>query len=62
MNKKAAKAMKKGYREAGQIYWTDEMAAILKTKNRQLKEYKAGFYLSLGFAAFVALVHLGVIR
>ena len=62
MNKKAAKAMKKGYREAGQIYWTDEMAAILKAKNRQLKAYKAGFYLSLGFAVFVAFINAGVIR
>lgn len=39
MNKKQAKATRKGYREAGQLYWTDEMSAILRglhVKNKAL--------------------------
>lgn len=57
MNKKAAKSMRKGYREAGQIYWTDEMAAILKAKNRELKAYRFGFIATLAFAAGVAVMY-----
>lgn len=53
--------MKKGYREAGQLYWTDEMAGILKKKNAELVAYRAGFLGALAFALFVALVHVGVI-
>jgi hypothetical protein len=37
MNKKQAKAARKGYKEAGQLYWTDEMAAILKGLHRKNK-------------------------
>ena len=37
MNKKQAKAARRGYREAGQLYWTDEMAAILKGLHRKNK-------------------------
>ena len=37
MNKKQAKAARKGYREAGQLYWTDEMAGILKGLHRKNK-------------------------
>lgn len=37
MNKKQAKAARKGYREAGQLYWTNEMAAILKGLHRKNK-------------------------
>lgn len=61
MNKKASKAFKKGYREAGQMYWTDEMAAILRKKNTELTAYRIGFFGSLAFAVFVALVHAGII-
>lgn len=61
MNKKQSKAMKKGYREAGQLYWTDEMAGILKKKNAELVAYRAGFLGALAFALFVALVHVGII-
>ena len=62
MNKKQAKVMKKGYREAGQMYWTDEMAAILRKKNAELLAYRVGFLGSLAFAVFVALIHAGIIR
>jgi hypothetical protein len=58
MNKKQAKATRKGYREAGQLYWTDEMAAILKKKNRELIAYRWGFFGSLAFALAVALIHV----
>lgn len=51
--------MKRGYREAGQLYWTDEMAAILKKKNRELIAYRAGFWCSLAFALAVAVAHFG---
>ena len=61
MNNKAAKAMRKGYREAGQLYWTDEMAEILRKKNAELRAYRFGFIGSLAFALFVALVHVGII-
>ena len=37
MNKKQAKAARKGYREAGQLYWTDEMTKILKGLHRKNK-------------------------
>jgi len=62
MNKKQSKAMKKGYREAGQLYWTDEMAGILRKKNAELIAYRLGFFGALAFALFVALVHVGIIR
>ena len=58
MNKKQAKAARKGYREAGQIYWTDEMAAMLKKKNRELIAYRVGMWCSLAFALFCAAVHV----
>lgn len=58
MNKKQAKTLKRGYREAGQLYWTDEMAKILRTKDRVLKAYRAGFYIALSIAAFVAFVYI----
>ena len=54
MNKKQAKVMKKGYREAGQMYWTDEMAAILRKKNAELLAYRFGMIFALAFAAGVA--------
>ena len=57
MNKKQAKATRKGYREAGQLYWTDEMAAILKKKNRELIAFRVGFLASLAFAAGVAVLY-----
>ena len=58
MNKKQAKAARKGYREAGQLYWTDEMAAILKKKQRELIAYRWGFWGSLAFALFCAAVYV----
>jgi len=58
MNKKQTKAMRKGYREAGQIYWTDEMVEILKKKNRELKAYHCGFLFSLSFAVGVAVAYV----
>lgn len=61
MNKKQAKVMKKGYREAGQMYWTDEMAAILRKKNAELRAYRFGMIGSLAFALIVALIHSGII-
>lgn len=61
MNKKASKAMRKGYREAGQLYWTDEMAGILRKKNAELIAYRIGFLGALAFAVFVALIHAGFI-
>jgi hypothetical protein len=57
VNKKQSKAVKKGYREAGQLYWTDEMSAILKKKNRELIAYRSGFLASLAFALFVAVLY-----
>lgn len=57
MNKKQAKAARKGYREAGQLYWTDEMAAILRKKQKELKAYRVGFLVSLAFAAGVAVLY-----
>ena len=57
MNKKQAKAARKGYREAGQLYWTDEMAAILKKKQRELIAYRVGMWCSLAFALCVAVAH-----
>lgn len=57
MNKKTARALKKGYREAGQIYWTDEMTKIIKAKNLELTAYRVGFFLSLAFSAFVAILY-----
>ena len=57
MNKKQAKATRKGYREAGQLYWTDEMAAILRKKQKELKAYRFGFIFCLAFAAGVAVLY-----
>lgn len=57
MNKKQSKMMKRGYREAGQLYWTDEMAAMLKKKNRELIAYRWGFWLSLAVAAGTAFLY-----
>lgn len=57
MNKKQSKAIRKGYREAGQLYWTDEMAAMLKKKNRELKAYRFGFFFCLAFASGVAVLY-----
>ena len=57
MNKKSSKAFKKGYREAGQIYWTDEMTAILRKKNIELRAYRWGFILCLAFALGVAIAY-----
>ena len=54
MNKKQAKRMKKGYREAGQLYWTDEMAAILKGLHRKNKAL-------LGAVAIESIFILGFI-
>lgn len=58
MNKKQAKATRKGYREAGQLYWTDEMAAMLKKKNRELIAYRVCMWCSFAFALFCAAVHV----
>lgn len=58
MNKKQSKAARKGYREAGQLYWTDEMSAMIKAKNRKLAAYRAGFFASLAFALFCAAVYV----
>jgi hypothetical protein len=58
VNKKQAKANRKGYREAGQLYWTDEMSAILKKKNRELIAYRWGVLGCLAFALAVALIHV----
>jgi hypothetical protein len=54
VNKKQAKVMKKGYSEAGQMYWTDEMATILRKKNAELRAYRFGLIFALAFAAGVA--------
>lgn len=35
MNKKQAKAARRGYREAGAIYWTEEMEKILRGLHRR---------------------------
>lgn len=35
MNKKQAKAARKGYKEAGEIYWTKEMEKILRGLHRR---------------------------
>lgn len=58
MNKKQSKAIRKGYREAGQLYWTDEMAAMLKAKNRELFAYRVGMWCSLAFALGVAAAYV----
>lgn len=58
MNKKQAKTIKRGYREAGHLYWTDEMAGILKKKNRELIAYRAGMWCSLAFALGVAAAYV----
>jgi hypothetical protein len=58
MNKKQAKLIRRGYREAGQLYWTDEMAAILKKKNTELKAYRIGFICCLAFALGVAAAYV----
>lgn len=35
MNKKQAKAARRGYKEAGEIYWTQEMEKILRGLHRR---------------------------
>ena len=57
MNKKQAKLVRRGYREAGQIYWTDEMSAILRKKNLELRAYRWGFIFCLAFALGVAAAY-----
>jgi len=57
MNKKQAKAARRGYREAGQLYWTDEMAAILRKKQKELVAYRVGFIVSLSLAVGVAVLY-----
>lgn len=54
MNKKQAKAARKGYREAGQLYWTDEMTKILKGLHRKNKIF-------LTIAAIESIFLLGFI-
>ena len=57
MNKKQSKLVRRGYLQAGQLYWTDEMAAMLKKKNRELSAYRFGFFFCLAFAAGVAFAY-----
>ena len=57
MNKKQAKAARKGYKEAGQLFWTDEMTAMLRKKHKELIAYRLGFLASLAFAAGVAVLY-----
>ncbi len=57
MNKKQAKATRKGYHEAGQLYWTDEMAAMLRKKQKELVAYRVGMIGALSFAAGVAVLY-----
>lgn len=57
VNKKQSKAVRKGYREAGQLYWSEEMSAMIKGKNRALAAYRAGFIASLAFAMGVAFLY-----
>jgi len=57
VNKKQAKSTRKGYREAGQLYWTDEMAAMLRKKQKELKAYRFGMIFALSFAAGVAVLY-----
>lgn len=58
MNKKQSKAVRKGYREAGHIYWSEEMTTMIKAKNRALAAYRAGFFGCLAFSLAVALVYV----
>ena len=58
MNKKQAKRMKKGYREAGQLYWTDEMTAILKNLHRAKRGLLAALFVeSVFLIAFFLRIH-----
>jgi len=57
MNKKAAQAMRRGYREAGKIHWTQEMVDIIKGKQRELIAYRVGMWASLAFAVFVSYLY-----
>ena len=57
MNKKQAKAARRGYREAGQLYWTDEMSEMLRKKQKELMAYRVGFLVSLAFAVGVAVLY-----
>ena len=57
MNKKQAKATRRGYREVGQLYWTDEMSAMLRKKQKELKAYRFGMIFALSFAVGVAVLY-----
>ena len=57
MNKKQAKAARKGYKEAGQLFWTDEMAAMLRKKQKELVAYRWVMIGALAFAVGVAVLY-----
>ena len=61
VNKKQTKTMKKGYREAGQIYWTDEMTAILKALHRKNYGLFAVVFIESVFIFGFILRGLGVL-
>lgn len=59
MNKKQAKTMKKGYREAGAIYWSKEMAAEIQKLNNNRKMWTS---IAFTFAASTVILFLRVLE
>ena len=64
MTKKENQAMRRGYKEAGALYWTKEMTDIINAKKvefdamaRKLTAYRVGFFLLLAFSAGVAFLY-----
>lgn len=47
MNKKQAKAMRKGYKEAGTIYWTKDMEKAIRKIHRSRRTWKSLFFIEL---------------
>jgi hypothetical protein len=58
MNKKQAKTMKRGYRDAGAIYWSKEMAAEIRKLNNNRKMWTS---IAFTFAASTAVLFIRVI-
>ena len=58
MNKKQAKAIRRGYKEAGQIYWTKEMEKILRALHRKNKGLFCAVVIeSIFLVAFILRAH-----
>lgn len=60
MNKKQAKTMKKGYRDAGAVYWSKEMAAAIRKLNNNRKMWSSLALTFLCISIILSLRVLGV--